>query len=80
MMDLNANYSHPVFVLDVEASYEDNFARWFDMHYQESKIDNFKPYTREEANEVFLEEALPRYLAELGVVDHVKWCWRAKKY
>ena len=38
-------YQHPVFVLDVDASYEDNFRRWFRMHYEESKRDGFKPYT-----------------------------------
>ena len=38
------------------------------------------PYTYEEAQEVFMDECLPRYLSELGIVNHVKWCWRAKRY
>lgn len=78
-MFIDMEYQHPVFVLDVEASYEDNFARWLQMHYDEAKRDGFKPYSREEAEEVFLEDCLPRYLSELGIVDHIKWCWRAKK-
>ena len=73
-------YQHPVFVLDVDASYEDNFRRWFRMHYDESKRDGFKPYTYEEAQEVFMDECLPRYLSELGIVNNAKWCWRAKRY
>ena len=79
-MRLMPNYSHPVFELDVEASYKDNFRRWYRMHCEEAKIDSFKPYTYEEANEVFLDTCLPRYLSEQGIVNHVKWCWRAKRY